>query len=343
MSTNPPTPDNLPPRGRPNLSNLNRDYTEIDLWELDSEDSPAKPDNIPVEPSTSYSVPSKRGSQSPIQSRNPEKQPSDVSRPPRKKEILEKPEGILEAEIDTTQIAKKSNRTDPKYAPAKSAIENLDDIDPDEPDFLNETTSTPVNKTLSPEPSTAKNSSETPASSPLKLPGTKLSKTETIGLLSLAAVLLIATILTLIHFANRVPTESPLAKDLKLPLKGERVTATSVETFWRAPLPGETSRRGTVLVPVLNVTLEGGPAAVRIFFRNQDGSVVGDSVTRQINGKTPLVIPATAGFDDLGMHAAYRTGDSRPWIIQIFEAPTATSSINEFKKLLEADISTDLQ
>ena len=57
--------------------------------------------------------------------------------------------------------------------------------------------------------------------------------------------------------------------------------------------------------------------------------------------RTPLQIAATAGFEDLGMHAAYRTGQSKPWTIEVLEAPSESAANAEFKKLFEINISTD--
>ena len=67
---------------------------------------------------------------------------------------------------------------------------------------------------------------------------------------------------------------------------------------------------------------------------------MGDAVTRTIKPGAPLQIAATAGFEDLGMHAAYRTGQSKPWTIQVLEGPSETAANAEFKKLFEINIST---
>jgi hypothetical protein len=56
-----------------------------------------------------------------------------------------------------------------------------------------------------------------------------------------------------------------------------------------------------------------------------------------------LNVPATAGFDDVGMHAAYRTGESKPWTVGVYEAPTEDAPGRDFKKVFEMDISTDLR
>ena len=68
---------------------------------------------------------------------------------------------------------------------------------------------------------------------------------------------------------------------------------------------------------------------------------MGDPITRPINGETTLVLPATDGFEDISMHAAYCTGQTKPWTVRIFEAPTAEAKGKEYKQLLEVPISTE--
>lgn len=136
-----------------------------------------------------------------------------------------------------------------------------------------------------------------------------------------------------------------MAEEIDFPVAGNRLTITAAETYWREPKGGENAdvvRRGTKLIPVLDISVEGKKsAAIRIFFRNDQGEVIGDSITRDISGKTTLSIPATAGFDDIGMHAAYRTSESPSWIVQVYESPNANASREQFKKVLETEISTD--
>lgn len=170
------------------------------------------------------------------------------------------------------------------------------------------------------------------------------SKIEKISIISLVATLLIAGILCIIHFSNRVPTKSNFAQKIDFPVTGNRVTISAAETYWREPRSGNNAdivRRGTKLIPVLDISIEGKKSsAIRIFFRNNQGEVIGDGITHTISGKTKLKIPATAGFDDVGMHAAYRTGETPSWIVQLFEGPNANASREQFKKVLETEIST---
>lgn len=210
---------------------------------------------------------------------------------------------------------------EPEIAPPEAVAANVDDLDEFSP--------------VVPENAT-----------PISLvPHLGLSKVERIGLWALLGVLLIGGGILYLATIHRLPTETVRVKTGDFPVKGRHLTILSADTFWRAPImegPNvETFRRGTQLLPVVTLAASGGPAAVRLFFRNEDGVVMGDAVTRTIQPGAPLEIAATAGFEDVGMHAAYRTGQSKPWTIQVFEAPAATSPNSDFKKLFEIDISTD--
>ena len=144
---------------------------------------------------------------------------------------------------------------------------------------------------------------------------------------------------------NRLPTEAIKAESTDFPIKGERVTISAATSYWRAPITdgpdADTFRRGTELLPVLELTASGGPALIRIFFRDQEGATIGDAMTRKIDGEGVVKIPATAGFDDPGMHAAYRTGESKPWTVQVWEITSGDASSGKSEKLFEMNVSTD--
>ena len=74
---------------------------------------------------------------------------------------------------------------------------------------------------------------------------------------------------------------------------------------------------------------------------NDSGVAVGDPITRSIDGTTTLILPATDGFEDISMLTAYRTGQTKPWTVRIFEAPSANSQGKDFKKLLELPVSAE--
>ncbi len=172
-----------------------------------------------------------------------------------------------------------------------------------------------------------------------------LSKIERIGLVCLLVCLLAGGAGIFLFSLNRLPRESERAKANDFPLTGNHLTIKSATSYWRAPIlegpSPDTFRRGTRLLPVVELAVAGGPAALRILFRNEEHAVIGDAVTRTVRQAGTLKIAATAGFDDLGMHAAYRTGESKPWTIEVYEAPSEGTAGTAFKKLFEMNISTD--
>lgn len=181
---------------------------------------------------------------------------------------------------------------------------------------------------------------------PLSLhPRLRLSNAERIGLITLLALLALGGIATIVFSLNRLPTASASTRTNDFPIKGKMLVVDSASSYWRTPITDGASpeivRRGTKLLPVLELHVKEGTGAIRVLFRDDERTAVGDAVTHAVRGAGTLVIPATAGFDDVGMHAAYRTGGSKPWTIEVFEAASETSPGKEFKKLFEMNISTD--
>ena len=172
-----------------------------------------------------------------------------------------------------------------------------------------------------------------------------LTKIERIGLIALVVMLIAAAVSFLAISLNRLPTETSGEHELDFPIQGKLVSVQSAITYWRKPVTtgsdADTVRRDTQLLPVIEVETTGGPAALRVLFRNDERTVIGDAVTRAVESGGTLKIPATAGFDDFGMHAAYRTGECPPWTIEVFEAPSVSAASDDFKKIFEIQISTD--
>lgn len=174
-----------------------------------------------------------------------------------------------------------------------------------------------------------------------------LNAVEKIAISSLFIALALGATLTVIHFSKTVPTRPLVAEKINYPVIGKIVEIKAASTYWRAPVTtGENTdivRRDTKLIPILKLNLSAKSGAVRVFFRDQDGVVIGDGISRAVSGETEVSIAATAGFDDLGMHTAYRTGDSRPWVAQVFEGPDATAPREKFRMILETEISTTIR
>lgn len=178
-------------------------------------------------------------------------------------------------------------------------------------------------------------------STPVSLrPRLNLTAIERVGLVALAVMLLVGGVAIFLGTISRLPT-GDLAKANDFPIQGKQFQIQSADTYWRAPKSDDPVRRDTQLIPVLAMDSSGGPAAIRVFFRNGDGEFVGDAVTRTLKSGGKFEIAATAGFDDVGMHAAYRAGQSKPWTIEILEAPSENSPATEFKKLFELHVSPD--
>jgi hypothetical protein len=180
---------------------------------------------------------------------------------------------------------------------------------------------------------------------PLSLrPHMGLTKVEKAGAITLLALLLVGGLVTYLFSVNRLPTESVRAKANDYPIKGARLVVDTAASYWRAPIvDGPTPdvfRRGTELLPVVEIAVSSGTGAIRVVFRNESRGTVGDSITRAASGKDLLKIVATAGFDDMGMYAAYRTGGDKPWTIEVLEGPSVDAPSAEFKRLFEMELST---
>ncbi len=205
--------------------------------------------------------------------------------------------------------------------------------------------SPPVAAVIPPLPAEPRDEFSPPVSdpaAPLPLrPRLNLTKLERIGLVALTVLLLVGATMAFLNTISRLPTDSGRVKANDFPIRGSFITINSADSFWRTPKAADTARRGTQLVPVVDLRSTGGPAAIRVFFRNSDGDVIGDAVTRYLQPGAKLEIAATAGFDDVGMHAAYRTGQNKAWTIEVLEAATENAPGPEFRKLFEMNISTD--
>jgi len=174
-----------------------------------------------------------------------------------------------------------------------------------------------------------------------------LSRIEKISIIAIAAILLIFSVLSTLYFTKKIEIQPIGAHKLKLPIKGEIFTVSSVQTYWREPITqgddADIVRRGVRLVPVLNLHIEGSSGAIRILFLDSQDTLVGDSVSHAISGKQTLSINATDGFADIGMHAAYRTGENPSWIIHVLEGPSVGAPITQFKTLFKTEISADIR
>lgn len=331
----------IPPRHRPNLVDFNQNSTEQDLWDLEG-DVPSS--LLPDEPPKSRSVPT---NSTPDDADKPqEDQKVESTAPPRSVRaavqfnasrrsyrahetdyLISRPkaDGEFEDLSDWVEPLARAASPAPVQEPAPEAIVT----EPIEPLTEHDDEIRPV----SPEPA-----------KPISLrPQLHLSKAERIGLGLLLLLLLAGSIALVLNIFSRLPTESTRTEANDFPVLGKYVKISTADSYWRAPVTeGEARdvvRRGTVLIPAVKLTASGGPAAVRVAFRDSEGKVVGDVITRRVQVDLPMEIAATAGFEEVGMHAAYRTGQGKPWIVQVYEAASENSPSRDFKMLIEMKIS----
>lgn len=360
MTPTPPSSpggSSLPPRHRPNLGDLAKGTTESDLWAFE-EPAPSegeRPVVLPVSPAAG--IPAPRDVD-----KTKARQMKDSSPP-----IKEAGHERIQINVSKSRVKSQTSGTLSGHSKPGSEFDDLEQWD--EPaaglagdEIPREIEPASVAPSAPAEPAVAKIAAPPVAApedeldefspvvrentTPVSLrPRLGLSKVERAGMVALLVILLIAAGVIFFHAIHRLPTESARLKANDFPVKGSHATILAAESYWRAPIMEgenvETFRRGTLLLPVVKLKASGGPAAIRVFFRNSDGQAIGDAVTRTIHAGTPLQVAATAGFEDVGMHAAYRTGQSKPWTIQVYEAASENSPVQDFKMLFELDVSTD--
>jgi len=358
MTPEPPTsPDGspLPPRHRPSLGNLAKDTTEMDLWAFDDPESTHEPTagNQPDEPIVPAPRPAEKMKVRHLNEGSSQKGSGSKDR----------------AQTNISKIRPKSSSAGGSAPLSSKQADDFDDLDHwEDTDPSLEALEKPAEMAPTPEkitafPEAVAPEPPTPRSEPQAndaeefapaLPEKPLAeslhlkfgltKQERIGLVTLLAVLVIGAASIVIYSLGRLPTETARVKSTDFPIKGKQFSIASADTYCRAPVTDgknpDVIRRGTVLIPVVKITTADGSGAIRVIFRNNDGESIGDIVTRTVQNGQSLEIAATAGFDDIGMHAAYRTGETKPWIVEVDEAPTADAANNDFKKLFEMNIST---
>jgi len=366
----PPSPPDgapsLPPRQRPLLGELAKDTTEQDLWDFEDDDdldeAHLAPDEVPRAPTGEIPEPRERRI-TPKSDKPPVGAAADHGSSPREQ---------VKMNVGKNRPVKPEVTLPPGTSIAEREFDDLESWD-DVPrtreieDLPPEPTVTPdaeAEAAAVPETPAGKNPASTTSRpavhaddddeftphprgdvKPLPLrPRLGLSAVERLGMIALLALLIVGGGFALLFSLMGLPTESARAKATDFPIKGDRLVVTSSETYWREPVvdgpDADTFRRGTRLLPVIDMTVEGS-GAVRVLFRNDERMVMGDAVTRAVSGTTRLRLAATAGFEDLGMHAAYRTGGSRPWTAEVYEAGSVNAPGREFTKLFDINISTD--
>lgn len=173
----------------------------------------------------------------------------------------------------------------------------------------------------------------------------QFSRTDRIALLA-CTVLVLGTLLAIgVYIYRIVPTRSGDRLTVDVPVQGQHMKITRVTTYWREPKrSGEQADRARLdakLIPVIDLEVENAAGAVRVFFRDSQGNIIGDAETRSVNGQQQLSIAATAGFSETTSLSSYRSGSIQPWTVEVYEAPTTSAPRDTQRKLFLIDISPD--
>lgn len=153
---------------------------------------------------------------------------------------------------------------------------------------------------------------------------------------------------------SRLPKKAPLGSEVSYPIRGTKVEVTEVETFWREPIRSgddkDSARTEVAMIPVARISV--GPSsqtgALRFFYRDDRKQSIGDARTLAVSGgkftetgSNVAEFAGTAGFNEMGMYAAYSTGQQEPWHLEILEGPSTDAPSSEFKVIALVPIRPD--
>ena len=350
MPDEPEKPKNLPGRHRPRLSDLAKETTEEDLWDLEEEhdssiadpSAQAKSEPEPEKPRTEPAVPPK---------------PSDAESRPKPS----KPAVSSHQTKRATAIPEVRGEATSRPAPPKAARPNgprIHDPKSSTPSASQADQESAAQKPAEPKPEPKPEQRPEPEkkqSSPAKTPGKlPVGKSEKTGLIALGIVFLGVAAWWIISLFSSIATTRLGDDQPEFPSKGDYITIENAETYWRVPIRDgalpDVARSEVEFIPVLKITIDDSEAGVlRAIFRNEQGDFVGDSISQPFangvfdnNANLATEFPATDGFMNSGEFNGYRVGDDR-WTVEVFEGPSADASGSEFKLLFTAPISPNRQ
>jgi hypothetical protein len=371
MSEDPPNSSGIPGRHRPALSDLSKETTEDDLWNLD-DDEPRPDFYAPKPPPDKKSPAPKAGGGLPEgepQSRNRE----EVSTPPKSGrhdpladlrgrqgpvdeigDLDESEEQIVTLETPESHQRKAAPATVEDQLEAPVTVPTpVEEAPAPAPAPVEEVGPAPVEDTQSvptpeaPPVRTVETASKAVQRKPLRTFRRGLNRREVIGLAAFAFVMIAVALWVITRFFSQLPFKSEFIEKPDFPVKGEYAVLEAAEGFWREPVRSgpdrDVARREVVMIPALEIKLarDGSAAgALRIIFRNSDGESIGDPITRSFSGGSfdasgspSLEFPSTDGFLEMGSFNAYRTGKDNPWRAEILEGPSVDAPASSFKPL----------
>lgn len=358
MSSEPTNPSGLPGRSRPALSDLSRETTESDLWNLDEElaERPIPQVSYPPQPRKGHEPasgedagdappeqePIRPRGRTPLQNRPEQVRRTErLAKPDEIGELDEEEEGSSEAPEDEP-AAELRVVPEPELEPRTGlSLEKLPPRPVVEP-VLEDTKDRSIKQNQRRGASEPKR-----ASAGVPLPRPRLNRREILGLAAFAFALLLAAIWVLTRFFSAFEFKSDFVKEPDFPIKGEHVALDSADIYWREPVrtgdARDFARREVSLIPVLDLTLDPESTtngSLLVIFRNSEGQPVGDSIRRSFaggrfdgSGNATISFPATDGFVAEGDFNAYRSGKGDAWMAEVFEGPSVDAPADQFKPL----------
>ena len=167
--------------------------------------------------------------------------------------------------------------------------------------------------------------------------------------LAVFGVIIIAIVsFVMMLFFRELPTDDP-SFTADFPVQGTSLVIDDIETYWRKPDASKDRgiKTDAVHIPAGMITLgkDSKSAALRIFFENDEGDLVGDPITLTISngkfsrsGKNSAEVYCTHGFSEIGDLPAYLTNQIEPWSLIVREGPSADARGNQFKEILRLPI-----
>lgn len=373
MPDEPENPQNLPGRHRPRLTDLSKETTEEDLWDLEGDEmsapadtpAPSNPqpvsgdsDEVPEEvpkknPATAAKIPTEPRSKPRI---SPTKRSRKSSPPP---PVVGDPDPVEPKVRNTPRSIDPSSRPLPPKAARPNGPRSLDPKSIDSPQAeIEAAPDTPKAEKVKPEKRDSEPSTPSADQDKSSLLGETSKKGtgshEAIGLISLGVIFLGLAIWWIISLFSTISTTRLGDDQPDFPAEGKFITVDTAETYWRKPVRDgdrpDIARSDVEFIPVLNLSIEeSNIGIIRVIFRNDQNEFVGDSISHsfangvfEANAKATIEFSATDGFASSGEFNGYRVGKDR-WTVEVYEGPSADASGSEFNLLFTAPVSSNRQ
>lgn len=157
----------------------------------------------------------------------------------------------------------------------------------------------------------------------------------------------------LVHYASEQHDfDTSKSYAANTPVKGENADIENIETWWSEPVSNNT-KFGVVLVPSATITLgpDSDSGVIRsVFYSYEEGlqgqlRPKGDPFTHEFrDGKfsatrtNQITIYGTDGFTDMSHYIFYRGQDEKRWLVDVKEAPSSQTQVNNFSFLAQAPV-----